>query len=64
MLRTTRLRGLSVAGYNEVNGVQVGVTVGIFNTADELRGLQVGLLNRAKNNRSPFRWLPLVNASF
>jgi hypothetical protein len=64
MMRTRDLRGLSIAGYNEVRGVQVGVTIGVYNTADELHGVQLGLLNRAKNNAPPFRWLPIINAHF
>ena len=64
MMRTENLRGLSIAGYNEVRGLQTGITIGLFNTADVLNGVQIGLLNRAKNNRPPFEWLPLFNAHF
>jgi hypothetical protein len=64
MMRTENLRGFSLAGYNEVRGVQAGVTVGIYNSAEVLNGVQIGLLNRAKNNAPPFRWLPLINAHF
>lgn len=64
MMRTTDLRGLSIAGYNEVKGVQLGVTIGVYNSAEVLNGVQIGLLNRAKNNAPSFRWLPLINAHF
>jgi hypothetical protein len=64
MMRTEDLRGLSIAGYNEVRGVQTGITIGLYNTADQLNGVQIGLLNRANNNRPPFRLLPLFNAHF
>jgi hypothetical protein len=64
MMRTEDLRGFSIAGYNEVRGLQTGLTIGLYNSADELHGVQIGLLNRAKNNRAPFRWLPLLNAHF
>jgi hypothetical protein len=64
MMRTTDMAGLSVAAYNEVRGVQRGITIGLFNTADELHGVQVGVLNHAANNSGPFRWLPLINAHF
>lgn len=57
-----RVRGLSVAGYQRA-GLQAGLAVALVNWADELRGVQVGLLNRAGNNRAPFRVLPLVNAN-
>jgi len=74
----TRLQGISLAGgwvdANEMTGLsgstlnrfgtQVGVSVGIVNWADELRGLQLGALNRAGNNPHPFRYLPLLNARF
>jgi len=64
MNRTTDLSGGAIGIYNEVRGVQRGVTIGIFNTAETLRGIQIGLLNHAANNSPPFRWLPLINASF
>lgn len=58
------LRGLGVATYNRYRGVQRGLTIGVFNWASELRGVQIGLLNRADNNPPALRWLPLLNASF
>jgi len=61
---TRELRGISVAGYHRVDGIQTGLAVGVYNSADQLRGIQLGLLNRAGNNRSPFRYLPFLNASF
>jgi hypothetical protein len=75
---TTRLHGLSLAGgwvdANDMTGLsgaalnrfgtQAGVSVGIVNWTDELRGLQLGVLNRAGNNPHPFRYLPLLNARF
>jgi hypothetical protein len=60
-VRTDHLRGLGIAGYNDVRGVQVGVTIGVYNSAEILNGIQIGVLNRAKNNRPPFRWLPILN---
>lgn len=64
MMRTEDLSGVSIAGYNEVRGVQTGLTIGLYNSADQLHGVQIGLLNRAGNNRPPFRWLPFFNAHF
>lgn len=64
MLRTTEFDGIGIAGYTEVRGVQRGITIGLFNRADELHGIQIGLLNRAGNNAPPFRWLPLINVHF
>jgi hypothetical protein len=64
MTRTTDLRGVALGPYNEVRGVQQGIAIGVFNRAEELHGVQLGLLNRAGNNRGIFRWLPLLNAHF
>src|SRR5690606_23811751 len=64
MARTRNLDGLAIAGYNEVRGVQTGITIGIFNTAEVLNGIQIGLLNHAANNPPPFRWLPILNVHF
>lgn len=55
-----RVRGLSVAGVQRT-GLQVGLAIGLVNWADELQGVQLGLLNRAGNNPPPFRVLPLLN---
>jgi len=63
MLRSHGFGGLGIAPYNEVRGVQRGITIGIFNRADELHGVQIGLLNYAGNNGT-LRWLPLINAHF
>ncbi len=58
------LTGFSVAGYNQVRGAQVGLSIGIYNSADELSGVQIGLLNRAGNNPPGLRYLPFFNAHF
>ena len=39
-----------------------GLTIGIFNYAAELNGVQIGLLNYAGNNRRGLKLLPLFNA--
>jgi hypothetical protein len=59
--RTWDLRGVSVAGYNRIKGEQHGLTVGIYNYAKRLHGVQLGLINNARNNRGLLRVLPLVN---
>jgi len=53
---------MSLSAYNRVRGLQRGVTIGIYNSAYVLKGIQVGVLNRAKNNRGIFRILPVLNA--
>ncbi|HVH69209.1 MAG TPA: hypothetical protein VM716_15175 [Gemmatimonadales bacterium] len=58
---THELKGFSVSAYNRVRGLQAGMTIGIYNSADALRGVQIGVINRAKNNKAPFKILPIVN---
>lgn len=58
------MEGVTGAGYNSVHGLQIGVSVGLYNYARELRGVQVGVLNYARNNPPALRLLPLVNAHF
>lgn len=54
------VRGLSVGGLQR-SQEHVGLAVGVVNWTDRLRGVQLGVLNRAGNNPHPFRVLPLVN---
>jgi len=56
------LHGFSVAGFNYIYGNQRGLTIGIFNYAQELNGIQIGLLNYAGNNKGIAKLLPIVNA--
>ena len=58
------MQGVTIAGYNRIEGVQRGLAIGLFNSAKELHGIQIGLLNHAGNNRGIARWLPIVNAHF
>ena len=64
MNRAENMTGLSVAAINAFSGSQTGLSLGLFNSADELHGVQIGLLNHAPNNPPWARWLPLVNAHF
>lgn len=57
-----RFEGLALGAVNLVRGEQVGCTVGLFNYAETLHGVQVGLLNWAGNNPPGLRLLPLGNA--
>jgi hypothetical protein len=56
-----RLAGVSVSAYNRIRGPQRGLAIGLYNSAYELHGVQIGVLNRAKNNKAPFKILPLLN---
>lgn len=55
------LRGASLSAYNDIRGPQRGLTVGLYNYARELHGLQIGLLNVARNNPVWARVLPGLN---
>jgi hypothetical protein len=54
------MRGVSVSAFNRTMGRQNGLTIGILNIADELHGVQVGLINIAKN-KARYRVMPFVN---
>ena len=59
--REGTLRGVSVGSFNAIHGTQRGLTIGIVNSARELHGVQIGLVNFAANNERGRRVLPLVN---
>ena len=56
--------GLSFAGCNWIKGKQSGLTVGLFNYSWLLDGVQIGLINYARNNPKFMRWLPFINWHF
>ncbi len=59
------LRGVSVSAVNNISsGAQHGLTIGIVNIADRLNGVQLGLLNIARNNPRGLRVLPVANMHF
>ncbi len=47
--------------YNRAYGAQRGISIGLFNSAAELFGIQIGILNYAKNNPKFLQLLPLIN---
>ncbi|MBW3554454.1 MAG: hypothetical protein KY466_13130 [Gemmatimonadetes bacterium] len=55
-----RLTGLAVSAFNDIQGAQHGLVIGLLNITDELHGVQIGLINIARNKDS-FQVLPLVN---
>ncbi|HEU5357933.1 MAG TPA: hypothetical protein VFU45_02345 [Gemmatimonadales bacterium] len=55
------MSGASIAGWNKVKGPARGLAIAVFNDVKELHGLEIGLLNRARNNRGIAEWLPGVN---
>lgn len=58
------MMGVSISAFNHIQGVQKGLTIGIFNYAHKVRGLQIGLLNYNRSNPKGLRWLPILNAGF
>jgi hypothetical protein len=78
--RFTGLRfNLVDKGVEEIDGINItlwkteenshavirGVSAGLYAPrANELNGIQIGVVNIAKNNPSPFRVLPIVNVHF
>lgn len=53
-------RGVGTGAFTDIRGTQRGLTIGIVNKADELRGVQLGLINVARHGGIA-RWLPIVN---
>ena len=62
--RSEGLKGVAVSAYNRVEGRQTGLSIGIVNYAEELRGVQIGLVNIARANPSGLRATPLINVGF
>jgi hypothetical protein len=56
-----QLRGVSVSAFNYITGTQKGLTIGVFNFARVLNGVQLGVLNYAGNNPLWLRLLPGLN---
>lgn len=60
--RGSSMNGVSVSAFNHVRGTQRGLSIGLLNIADELHGVQVGVINIARNKKS-FPVLPILNYS-
>jgi hypothetical protein len=63
-VHATVLDGVAVSPWNNVRGEQRGLTIGIFNYARTLHGLQLGLLNYVRSNPKGLRLLPVFNTGF
>jgi hypothetical protein len=62
--RSRELRGISVASWNDVRGMQRGIAIGFYNYARTIRGVQLGLLNYVRSNPRGLRLLPIFNTRF
>ena len=58
------LTGFSASIYNEIKGRQNGVTLGIYNYAYELNGVQIGIINHIRDNPGYRKILPIINWNF
>jgi hypothetical protein len=58
------MQGLTIGAFNQVRGLHHGLAIGIVNYAEELQGVQVGVINIARNNPSGAKVLPIANAHF
>jgi hypothetical protein len=58
------LTGLTCAGYNQTDGLQTGLVVGVVNYTRDLLGVQIGLLNYVEENPAGLKLLPILNAKF
>jgi hypothetical protein len=55
------MHGLAVSPFNVMHGTQRGLSIGLLNSARNLHGVQIGLINIAQNNPKGRRVLPLIN---
>jgi hypothetical protein len=55
------LRGVAVSTVNIVQGTTRGLTIGLVNYTRRLHGVQLGLINIARDNPSGRRFLPVIN---
>ena len=63
-MREGLMKGLAASACNWIAGEQRGLSIGILNYAEKLEGVQLGLINIAKNNPKGAKVLPLMNAHF
>jgi len=59
-----RFTGFRAGALNQIEGKQTGLSVGIFNYAWKLNGIQIGLINYVRDNPKYLKVLPIVNAHF
>jgi hypothetical protein len=57
------IKGFSIGGFCKTEKT-AGVSIALYNRCSQLKGVQIGILNFAGNNRKPFRWLPFFNLHY
>jgi len=58
------MHGLGIGGVNYSSNLQVGLSIGIVNYTEHLNGVQLGLVNIARNKSKPFQIMPILNLHF
>ncbi len=58
------LKGFCASAFNQIKGTQTGISLGIFNFAYKLNGIQFGVLNYVRDNPPLMKILPLLNFNF
>lgn len=64
LFRTERggqISGVTLSSVNAVRGFQHGLSIGLVNYAERLRGVQLGGINIVRDNPAPFKVLPVIN---
>ena len=57
------LTGLAASAFTYIKGLLNGVSLGVFNYAHEVSGIQIGLLNYVADNPPGLKILPIFNTS-
>jgi hypothetical protein len=64
MFRTTvggQMTGAAISSVNYIPGSQRGLTIGLVNYTERLRGIQVGAINIVADRPWPLKALPVIN---
>jgi hypothetical protein len=56
-----QMNGVAVSSVNYIPGYQRGLTIGLVNYTERLRGVQLGVVNIVAERPWPFKALPIVN---
>jgi hypothetical protein len=60
-LHAYNTRGINISAYNDIDGHSEGISVGLLNVTESLKGVQLGVLNIVWDNPRGRRFLPLIN---
>lgn len=57
-------KGISMGAVSQIKGQHAGLSIALLNIANDLHGVQLGLINVAKSNPGGLKVLPIFNAGF